>query len=256
VPSNICIWCLQGSEEKNEEHIIPEALGCPSGFVLPGTIVCRKCNNGLSHLDSAVIDDFDFSILMAGIKRKKGRLPEIRSRGNVIGTIEREGPVIFFNMDPIPTAAHDGSYLAPYKGSNRNIMPKITKNENLTKINFEVQFGQNRKFLRGIVKIAFSSLAYFLGANIARSRKFSAIRNFVRHGKGERHALIMSSEDSNYLNRAWPPYITESGDYVVALRLASMEFLIDLSEDESQIKIIQNQANKYLGNRAWYILPS
>ncbi len=253
--SDICIWCLQHADGKDEEHIIPEALGCPPGFVLPGTVVCRKCNNGLADLDSAVIDEFDFRAFMAGVPRKKGRPPAVRSRGNVVGTIEKDGPAISFNMDPVPVTAHDGSRLAPYRGSKRDIRATFTHDGNLARISFDVPFGQNRKFLRGITKIAFSSLAYFLGAQLARSPAFFSVRRFVKHGEGDRHVLITSSDDNHYSNCVWPPYISPSGDYTVTFRLASIKFLVDLSEEESYIRTFQATAQKCLGEKNWCILP-
>lgn len=253
--SNICIWCLQPADGKDEEHIIPEALGCPPGFVLLGTIVCRRCNNGLADLDRAVIDEFDFQAFMAGVPRKKRRPPTVRSRGNVVGTIEKDGPTISFNMDPVSVTAHDGSRLAPYRGSKRDIRATFTHDENLARVSFDVPFGQNRKFLRGITKIAFSSLAYFLGAQLARSPEFFSVRRFVKHDEGDRHVLIASSDDNRYSNCVQPPYISSSGDYTVAFRLASVEFLVDLSEEESHIRIFQATAQKCLGEKNWCILP-
>lgn len=253
--SDICIWCLESANGKHEEHIIPEALGCPPGFVLPGTVVCRKCNNGLADLDQAVIDEFDFRVFMAGVSRKKGRPPVIRSRGNVVATVEQDGPTYTFNMDPVPVAAHDGSRLAPYRGSKRDIRAKFTKEGNVASVSFDIPFGQSRKFLRGITKIAFSSLAYFLGAPLARSPAFSAVRRFVKYGVGNRHLLLTFGNDATYSNRVWPPYVSPSGDYAVTFRLASAEFLVDLSEKESFIPMFQSKAFELLGEKNWCTLP-
>ena len=255
MPSNRCIWCLQHAEGGHEEHIIPEAIGCPPGFVLPGTVVCRKCNNGLSDLDQAVIDEFDFSAFMAGVPRKKGRPPAIRSRGNVLATVEPGGPTYTFNMDPTSINAHDGSRLAGYRGSKRDIRAKFTKQGHVATVNFDIPFGQNRKFVRGITKIAFSSLAYFLGAPLALSPAFSSIRRFVRDGVGVRHLLLTFNGDSTYSNSVWPPYVSPSGEYAVTLRIASVEFLVDLSEEESLLSMFQSKAPEFFGEKKWCTLP-
>jgi len=255
--SNCCIWCLEPTDEGHEEHIIPEAIGCPPGFVLPSTVVCRSCNNGLSDLDQAVIDEFDFPAFMAGVPRKKGKSPVIRSRGNVLATVEPSGPTYTFNMDPIPHKAHDGSRLAPYRGSKRDIRGKLSKQGNTVTINFDIAFGQNRKFLRGITKIAFSSLAYFLGAPLARSATFTSIRRFVKDGIGDRHLLLTFNEnDINYSNRVWAPYVSPSGEYAVTLRIAYVEFLIDLSSEESLLSTFQSKASEIFGEKKWCILPT
>lgn len=254
--SHRCIWCLEHADGGHEEHIIPEAIGCPPGFVLPGTVVCRKCNNGLSDLDQAVIDEFDFLTFIAGVPRKKGRPPAIRSRGNVLATVESSGPTYTFNMEPTPVIAHDGSRLAPYRGAKRDIRARFTKQGHLASINFEIPFGQNRKFLRGITKIAFSSLAFFLGASLALSPAFTPIRRFVRYGVGERHLMLTFDSNSAFSNRVEPPYVSPSGDYAVTLRIASVEFLVDLSEEESSLSMFQSKAPEFSGEKTWCTLPS
>lgn len=253
--SHLCIWCLEHADGRHQEHIIPEALGCPPGFVLPGTVVCRKCNNGLSDLDQAVSDEFDFPTFMAGVPRKKGRPPAIRSRGNALATVEPSGPTYTFNMDPIPIKAHDGSRLAPYRGSKRDIRAELSKQGNAATINFEIPFGQNRKFQRGVTKIAFSSLTFFLGAPLARSPAFTPIRRFVRDGVGDRHLLLTFDSDSTYTNRVWPPYVSPSGDYAVTFRIALVEFLVDLSEKESFLSAFQSKAPETIGEKNWCTLP-
>lgn len=253
--SHLCIWCLENADGRHDEHIIPEALGCPPGFVLPGTVVCRKCNNGLADLDQAVIDEFDFPVFMAGVPRKRGKPPAIRSRGNVLATVEPSGPTYTFNMDAMPVKAHDGTRLASYRGSKRDIRAKFTKQGHGAAINFETPFGQNRKFLRGATKIAFSSLAFFLGAPLARSSTFTSIRRFVRQGVGNRHLLVMFDSDTTYSNRVWAPYVSPEGRYAVTFRIAFVEFLVDLSEEESLLSMFQSKASETLGERNWCTLP-
>src|SRR5690606_5560641 len=92
-----CIWCLQSAGGKHVEHIVPEALGCPKGFVLTADQICQRCNNGLGYLAQAVADDFDFVGFLAGVTRKKRKAPGIMSRGNVYGFMGRDGPEIIFN---------------------------------------------------------------------------------------------------------------------------------------------------------------
>jgi HNH endonuclease len=63
-----CIWCTKLNASTAVEHIIPEALGCPNGFVLKDGAVCESCNNNLGHLDQAVLDEFDMLVFLAGVK--------------------------------------------------------------------------------------------------------------------------------------------------------------------------------------------
>lgn len=223
--------------------------------MLPATVVCQKCNNGFAHLDRAVIDEFDFQTFMAGVPKKKGRSPSVRSRGNVLATIEPTGATYSFNMDPIPVKAHDGSRLAAYRGLNRDVCARLSEQEVTSSITFEVPFGQNPKFIRGITKIALSSLAYFLGPTIARSTIFTAVRQLVQHGVGKRHILVMFDTGSAYCNRATPPYISPTGEYIVTFRIASAEFLVDLSEHESALPGLQLKMSEIYGENNWCVLP-
>jgi hypothetical protein len=227
-----CIWCKYPNASSALEHIIPEALGCPEGFVLSEGAVCRKCNNGLAHLDQAVIEDFDILANMVGVTRKKGRPPEIRRRGNVIGTTGPNGKELSINMEHYAVEAHDGSRLGALGKSSRNIHASFERDGQLAKMSFSVPIGQSAKFVRGIVKIAFSSLAYFLGADMALAEDFDPVRLFVKKGGGERAIILMPSSDGGYSNRAWPPYQTETGEYAVTFRLATVEFYVDLSPSQ------------------------
>src|SRR5690606_26617378 len=152
-----CIWCLQSAGGKHVEHIVPEALGCPKGFVLTADQICQRCNNGLGYLDQAVADDFDFVGFLAGVTRKKRKAPGIMSRGNVYGFLGRDGPEIIFNMNATPMTARNGEHIAGYRGSARNIKASIHETGSSARITFESTIGTSKKFQRGIYKIAISS---------------------------------------------------------------------------------------------------
>lgn len=250
-----CIWCLSPCAEGHDEHIIPEAMGCPPGFRLPGSVVCRSCNNGLAHLDQAVVDDFDMLIFLAGVPRKKGRPPVIRNRGNVVGSRDRHGFEITFNMENHPVTAHDGTITAPYRGTNRNIRAKFSTDGYLARAQFQVPFGENPKFLRGLTKIAFSSLAYFQGTSMVLQNAFDPIRAFVRTDVGKRRALMRGSDDKKFINRVWAPYVSQSNDYALTFRLACVEFLVDLSAEETHIPMFYSQAMALFGKDGWTMLP-
>ena len=250
-----CIWCLGRGESGHDEHIFPEAIGCPPGFVLPGTAVCRKCNNALGYLDKAVSDEFDFLAFLAGVPRKKNRPPIINSRGNVLGSIEPAGPTLTFNMEKHSVAAHDGSTLAPFRASRRNIRARLSKQGRIATISFDVKFGDSAKFVRGVTKIAYSSLAYFLGAHVARQPAFAAVREFVIAGHGNRHVLFSDAGDTEYRLSAWAPYVHESGGYAATLRIAQVNFLVDLTQQESILPIVEARMREEHGEGGWSVLP-
>lgn len=251
-----CIWCKRENSDTAMEHIIPEALGCPYGFTLAGGLVCHRCNNGLAHLDRAVIDDFDITTFTANVPRKKGKSPVIRSRGNMIGTHGTGGPEISINMERHPVVAQNGTVLGAFGKSDRNINATLTQDGANAEIKFSVSIGENPKFVRGIFKIGFSSLVYFLGEGIAHSPMFDPIRDFVRHGTGKRFVLVRGSENVSFQNQAWAPYKSPSGYFASTFRLAAMEFFVDLSPDHSLLPKLKNLAMLTMGKTGWTWLPS
>lgn len=74
-----CIWCKRSDGLLSLEHVFPEGLGCPDGFVLRAGEVCKTCNNELAHLDQAVIDELDVIGYMNDVpcKRAGNRRSEI-----------------------------------------------------------------------------------------------------------------------------------------------------------------------------------
>lgn len=250
-----CIWCKQANESKSIEHIIPEALGCPTELVLSNGAVCTECNNGLAHLDQTVSDDFDVIAYMAGVTRKKGRLAEVRNRGNLLATNRDGKKDMSINMERASVQGHDGAIIGAFGKSPRNVEASFEVEGQISKVSFSTKVGQNPKFVRGIVKIAFSILAYFLGSERALSAEFDPVRRFVREGHGQRYILLVASPDLGYRNQAWPPFQTKSGDYTVTFRLAAMEFCVDLSATQTGYHLLKAQAEKQLGQTGWGYLP-
>lgn len=250
-----CIWCSNESTGYHVEHIVPEPLGCPDNFVLTNEEVCIKCNNGLGHIDQAVIDDFDFSAFMAGIPRKGGKPPIISSRGNVKGTVSDSGPEISFNMEKQAVIDHTGKELAGFRNRERDINACFDRSGKQGKVGFSVEFGRRKKFIRGIFKIAFSALTYFVGASETRKDKYNVIRQYVRKGKGTRHVIFGRAEKSEYHHSFKPPLKSQSGDYVVQFILCGIMFIVDLSENEVYYPKYKSTAERMFQNDQWSYLP-
>lgn len=53
-----------------------------------------------------------------------------------------------------------------------------------THVSYSVEFGKDKNFVRGIIKIAFETLTYFLGSTLALDPQFDGIRDYVLNGKG------------------------------------------------------------------------
>lgn len=251
-----CIWCKRENSDSAIEHIIPEALGCPADFTLAGGLVCRRCNNGLAHLDRAVIDDFDIPIFTSNIPRKKGRSPVIRSRGNMVGTYGKGGPKISINMERYPVISQNGTVLGAFGRSDRNINATLLQDGANAEIKFSVPIGENPKFVRGIFKIGLSSLAYFLGGEIAQLPMFDGVREFVRNGTGARRVLMIGSDDKSVGHQVSPPCSSPSGYFLSVFRLVAVNFLVDLSPDHSLFPDLKKQLMQTKGTTGWTWLPS
>lgn len=252
---NICIWCLQPANDKDVENIFPEALGCPDFLTLPGSIVCKKCNNNLAHLDRAVSDEFDFFTFTKGVKRKKNRKPEISSRGNVVAKHTNEGPTIFLNGEKHTIKLEDGTRLTPYKPKSRSVKPAMKIQNNIAEVSMSFAFGQSEKFIRGLTKIAVNSFAYFDGLDTITSSRFDSVRDFVKNGGEKRKALTMKAGDNEFKLAIERIFNNKSGDYGVVIRIACVIIMIDLSRQNSIIsELIEAALNTY-GAHGWATIP-
>lgn len=238
----ICIWCKTHNPTPSLEHIIPEALGCPAGFFLDGGIVCQACNSGLAHLDAALAEEFDFATFIANVPRKGGRPPAVLSRGNVMARVTESGPEIHINMEPHAVTGPNQVRLAAYKGQTRNIKAAMTVDAGIGNVSFDVPFGQNPKFVRALHKIALSTVAFFLGPEAALNSQLDPVRSFVVKGSGSRHVLYSPSSDKAFNHHVSAPYASPDGHYVVGMRLAMVEFIIDLSPTNGLLDAPQAQS--------------
>lgn len=247
-----CIWCKKNHSIPSKEHIIPEALGCPNGFLLSNGEVCLKCNNGLAHLDQAVIHDFDFLKFMKGIPRKKGKSPEISTRGNVVGYHKQNEKIIFFNNDRKEKISFDGRLVSPIGKSKRNVYADVSQKG---KVSFQSTLGENPKFARGILKIAFSSAVYFLKPDQFLKSEYDPIRNFVVNGQGERKIILFPAEDQNYRNEVTPLGSDSLKELMIFLRLGHLNFLVDVTPEMSVFPKLRREAEALYGKKGWAYLP-
>jgi HNH endonuclease len=253
----VCIWCLKDSADTDREHIFPAALGCPDDLTLPGSVVCKRCNNGLAHLDQVVADDFDFLLVMNGARRKRGRPSEVASRGNVYATSAQTCPIIFFNLDAVEHAEFGEQRIGPYRGRTRDIRAQLQVEANGTAtVKFEVALGQNKKFVRGLYKIALNSIARFHGPDVARAEHFDWIRQYVRHGGPQRRVIVTAAPDDQLRFAAFTPWPNCEGDCVMEIRMGVVSFLLDLSRNESVLASFAEEAKRRFGESGYSIVPT
>lgn len=250
-----CIWCKKKVHRLTVEHIIPEPIGCPDGFLLKGGEVCINCNNGLAHLDMAIIEELDIPRFMAGVNRKRNRPPVINTRGNLVGKYSDEGKTFILNMENNPVQHIDGTTIGAYGKSERNIKAILKKKGGVAHISFSTTIGKNPKFIRGIYKIAFESAIYFLGTNIFLEEKYDNIRSFVRQGHPQRNILYCCCSDTNYRNDIKSPKRRNEDEYIIQFRLGFINFIVDLSPNETLFLILRSKATELWGEKGWGYLP-
>lgn len=250
-----CIWCKKLNNSKALEHIIPEALGCPEEFIFKDGTVCEQCNNKLAHVDRAVVDEYDLVLFTAGVPRKRGRKPIVRSRGNFIADYDKDGhKFMALNMTRDSIDGPDGSKIAGFKNSDRNITGSLRPQGPEQKTSFSIQIGKAKKFRRGIVKIAYSSIAYFLGGGSVTAPEFDGIRKFVVSGYGDRPLLLSANTDPEFRHHVWPPYVRD-GYYAVTFRLGPIEYVVDLSPDVRFFEELREKKKELSPSDEWTYLP-
>ena len=173
--------------------------------------MCKAHNNGLGHLDQAVVDQFDVCRFENKVPTKKGKSPEVNSRGNMVAYWEDHKPVILINTGRHPISIQD-KRLGAFGGSTRNVHATGWSEGETGKMFFSFPLGNSPKFVRDIVKIAFSSLAYSIGPEKVLTDRFDPIRDFVLEGKGDRKIIWLLAGDQTYRNVVWAP-INEAGDF-------------------------------------------
>jgi HNH endonuclease len=247
-----CIWCTEATEDLAEEHIIPDAIGCPYDLILRNGEVCKSCNNRLGHLDRAVADEFDMVAFNENVPRKDGKVAAIRSRGNVVATRSPTGSVVTINMEKRSVKAHDGTTVGAYGKSTRNINARFERHGQFATISGEIEFGQGPKFLRGISKIALSSFTYYMGADQALSALFDPVRLFVLEGQGDRPIIIKARSDM--ATRLNVPIKLSANEYVVPFSVLCIDFYVDLSPNMSGLPTIKKWMLEQHGEDGWTLL--
>jgi len=252
---SLCIWCKKEVTKNTLEHIIPEALGCPEDFVLKNGEMCNSCNGNLGNIDHALVNAFDIFAFLSGVPRKKGRKPKVDNKGNFYAHHTENGAEIHSNMNKKSIVSKDGKILGGYGKSKRNVKSKTEFSGNTWKSDFSFQIGDDPKLVRALYKIGLESLVYFLGSKIVLNKSYDSIRNYVLNGDGDRKVIFKLAEDLNYKNEVQSPKVKKDVGYVVFARIATIEFVIDLTEDEVLLPDFEKILKKQLGETGWGIFP-
>jgi hypothetical protein len=207
--------------------------------------VCEGCNNGLSHLDQALLHEFEILTFMRGIRRKGGKPPSINSWAPIAAVRDRNGPQMYLNGGPQTVEALGKKLPAagPHNGI-RNLIFK--KNNGIAAVTFDIDFGRHPKFVRGLYKVAVGTVAYFHGVAIARKALYDPARQFVTTGKGIFRALMaaQSNGDGHAFQR---PCAWDGGPFpLMEMTIFGANFLLDFDPEQRGIEQARAKATEKL----------
>lgn len=250
-----CIWCKRPVRRENEEHILPDSLGCPPLFILEDC-VCMSCNNGLGHVDQALLHDFEIVAFTLGVPRKGGRPPVIGGWRGIRAGYGPHGPEIYLNAGP-QTVEALGSNL--HAASARSGISDISFEHNgigqRAEIRFNQVFGTHPKFRRSVHKVAFGALAYFFGADVALRDVYDPVRAFVRKGVGGGFDVLMMGGATNFGHSFHPPVIIPGCELpVVEMAIFGVSFAVDLDPAQRGLAWMRRQLTEREAND-WTVLP-
>lgn len=248
-----CIWCLKAIRAESEEHVLPDALGCPPELVLEQG-VCRACNNGLGHVDQALIRQFEIAAFVAGVPRKKGRPPAINMWAPIKGRCVDGHREIHLNAGPqaVETLGRQLPAANAANGITKVAFDAPAVGEGAT-ISFKQEIGREPKLARALLKVALGTIAINCGVAHARGAMFDAVRAFVRKGTGEFGILMTEGRPDRARHvgvwaQADDPYP------LVEISLFGITFVVDTDPAQKGLARLR-AAFEQDGGARWMILP-
>lgn len=228
--SETCIWCGT-SPAISLEHIAPDALGCPTEFVLEHG-VCAKCNRKNGRLDRALLTPFELITVIKGIPRKKRKKPTVDGYGSLASGYDANGPVLYINREKHAVQTPTGKWLSgtsaadPIKDAKLQHMP-----DGSVKVSYSQELRFDRKAVRGLFKIAVEAVAYFEGLDAARDPALDAVKHFVMHGGGGFRAIMMPDQNSTYESYFAPRQRKEGYHDIYGMTILGIGFICDFDPE-------------------------
>jgi hypothetical protein len=226
-PVEPCIFCLKVPERwPAEEHIFPESLGCPPGFVLRDAEVCTPCNNRLSKADSKLIEVMSPFRPLGPFKTKKGKW----QRADLANaTFQRTGTnALKLELHKRPMVRGEG--VDDFS---------IEKLPTHVRVHMTMRQRMDGRLSRGVHKIAFESLCLMRGRAATLAASLDSVRNYVLGTAGGfRHVLALTeaqrsqSAELHGVHRV----VEEDGvSPIVHMSLCGMPLLVSLASSAQEI---------------------
>ena len=266
-PNRLCIWCLKPSgTNAPPEHIYPQACGCPDTFVLRDGEVCKDCNHRLATVDKAIVNNFEAILLMMNIPRSDGKARRLVSYSNMDASMRPgEEPKIRIDVKHTHAEVPPGTVLTKNAPGKRSIKLWVEKmHGDMPEFKLQTEFRHDKKFSRGLHKIALEIVALTAGREFACDSQFNEVRSFALKGDGNRYSLLsgvkgpLATEDWEQVIssiEAPPPSVTANGELVVWFRLGPVRFLVDLSPGQTMLPIFVKAALAQYGPDGWGYAP-
>jgi hypothetical protein len=252
-----CIWCLKNGRS-SVEHIIPEVLGCPPGFVLKRGEVCKDCNsNTLSQLDTALGESFDILRVLNRVPGKRKKSPKVTGRTNLRGHASRKGHIVLqLNMENNSVDSDIFGAIPPPGGSYRDVHGTFTREGQICRSTLTAKIGGHPDFSRALHKIALEWFVKLTSWDNVLDERFNVVREYVLNNLGSREVLMFAPESWSYRHE-FPSIIwnDKDGSPIIQFILCGFPFLISLDRDNQSIEAIKREALHSIGSRGWTTLP-
>ena len=183
--SSVCIFCLTpltSDNSRSEEHVIPYALGIHD-MVLPPGSVCDSCNNGpLSRIDHGLVERLRFLSAWFGVQTRSGTARHIGAN-HVITHREDVGRTIIIDERDghRQIDAQDGLGVVNLPGEGPPVETNRWDQYDDGSLAFAhgYAFSFDEAVTRGIVKIAYETLALREGSEHVLQDQFAWMRTYL-----------------------------------------------------------------------------
>lgn len=224
--NDLCIWCAQRAGT-SLEHIVPDALGCPTEFVLKRG-VCTRCNQRNGKLDRALLVPFEIVTVLKGVPRKRGKNPTVDGFSSISSGYDANGPAFYINREKHPILAPNGKWLGAATASDPIKNAKWEERPDGTaQISYEQELRFDRKAVRGLFKIAVEAIAFFEGLDAARLSALDQVKRFILEGAGNFRAIITPDQNPTYESYFAPSFAKDGFDRVVGVTILGVGFVCD-----------------------------
>jgi hypothetical protein len=247
-----CIFCLKVTGPNEPvEHIVPEGLigeqvfyqkigeiivPCNQRLVLVNGEVCGSCNRHFGQqLDSHLITQFGLLRTFWNRVGTKSGNPATAARAGMYAKRNRDGPHIILNAGVRAITAPDGVKVLPASGHPMSVRSSdFHRDGPYASVRFTMPMRLNKRFVRGLHKIAFELLCLQKGRSLVLASDYDPVRDYVLRGKGSREIVFTTSAEEGTWERPWFYLDRQLGwpGYLVALILGVC-FYIDLSPGNS-----------------------